>query len=438
MSAFPTWTSLPPLPLIDAGTENTESIGSYAVRLARLCGVPWARFLHFVDTESESVPRMYHDPVRLIGPGPVAIRRARTLERLTGQTLLGGTFYGLTEILSGRDGTLNKHASWCPKCLEQGIDDIGTHFSRLIWEFSAYSHCAIHGARIQSACQHCGFQKIGRSSLSVCPKCQGALSKGAEYAQPGRSESWKNHCIEELLQWTSGNPQSLLSLDGLTSFIEAEREQRRRREPRYRGRIFDSESRAKWILWQDTKIPTSYAPYIGGRVDVGDLLNAAGKSSLSVLDMLLRPVASASKVLPGIGFKCFQPFDLSKIHRSWVRFSELVDALVADQKALLPAMREITLASDVVGRCKVRVPSSYAIYAVHLRIQRFHARNVSPSRVNTAFRLALRLCRQGIEQGELVRRVVLQRLVPDRFVDGVIRSAAIVCEFYPGTACTGD
>lgn len=438
MSALPTWTSLPPLPLIDAGTENTESIGSYAVRLARLCGVPWTRFLHFVDIESDSVPRTYHDPVRLIGPGPVAFRRARTLERLTGQTLLGGTLHGLTEILSGRDGTLNKNASWCPKCLEQGMENIGAHFSRLIWEFSAYTHCAIHGARIQRACQHCGFRKIGRSSFSVCPRCQGALAQGAQHVRPGRSESWKNYCIEELLQWTSGNPGSRLNLDGLASFIELEREQRRRREVPYRGRIFDSEGRVRWLLWQDTKIPMSYAPSIRRRIDVEDLLSAAGDSSLSILDMLLRPVASASKVLPGIGFKYSQPFDVSKTHRSWVRFSELVDALVSDQKALLPAMREITQASDVVGRCKVRVPSHYANYAVHLRIQRFHARRVSPGRVNTAFRLALRLCRQGMEQDELVRRVILQRLVPDRFVEGVVRSAAIVCEFYPRSACIGD
>ncbi|QGL65890.1 TniQ family protein [Stenotrophomonas maltophilia] len=135
----PRWTVLPPLELRDAGTPWTESLNGYANRLAKLSGISWCKLLQLIDTHSSEVPSRYIDQRRLDGLGPVSVRRARSLEKLTGQSLVGATLYGLSEIVSSRAASWSRHAAWCPICIgASDMDESATE--RLIWSFDAYSH----------------------------------------------------------------------------------------------------------------------------------------------------------------------------------------------------------------------------------------------------------------------------------------------------------
>lgn len=344
-----TWTALPPLKLIAAGTCNTESLSSYCLRLAKVCGIPWSTFIDLVDAASGANPGSYRDCARLSGVGPVVLRRVRTLERLTGQALLGATLVGLSEILSGRWGTLRKSASWCPRCLADSLDECGIAYSRLIWNFSAYSHCLIHGARIENACPHCGRINSLRGSPLVCSRCNGSLSVVTRYDRPNRAERWTNHCIEELIQWTSEVPSRTLSRSTLIAFRDAVNEVEAVELRSYLYSLRDHEDFKRLSAWYNANVPELNLPYGAGRLDLGDLLRAAAMQCVSVLDMLLQPEESASALLPGVRYRFDVPQGREDCKSEWLQFGKMVDALIADAECYLPSMQELVRTSQVRG-----------------------------------------------------------------------------------------
>ncbi|MBT2767744.1 TniQ family protein, partial [Stenotrophomonas sp. ISL-67] len=170
----PTWTTLPPSPIVDGGTFYTESLGSYARRLARLSGMRWGHFLEMIDAECGRGRAYAAEPQRFHKPGNVSLRRAKALERLTGQSLLGATLHSFSGILDCSSTSLDTYAAWCPVCV-QSRDHDGVAATRLIWTFLAYSHCSIHGVRLESACASCGFKRLQNVSSGTCSRCERSL-----------------------------------------------------------------------------------------------------------------------------------------------------------------------------------------------------------------------------------------------------------------------
>lgn len=423
---LPRWTVLPPMKPLAAGTSGTESLASYCLRLSKLCGIPWTRFISMIDSESSFQTVRYTDCARLSGPGPVSIRRARALERLTGQRLVGTTLYGVGEIISGRSEALHRDAAWCPPCLRQAAEEGLPNFSRLIWRFASYSHCSVHGARIERSCPHCGFASIRNSGSFLCPKCKGSLEVGARYGRPSRVESWTNHCIEELIDWTSNHPTQPLRKASLTRFLSAVDAVDDAKTRSYIPAKRDRDDFVKYLRWRDASVPTLGLRPDTSRVDLGDLLRASAKQCVSVLDMLLRPEESASALLPGVQYH----FELPALHgeaaNDCARLARIVEALTDDVDCVLPAMQGILRCARIRKAYKSRMAGHYSRYAVQLRIQRSLFLAISPGRINLAFRAAVRMIEEGVEECDLVERVVRQFCIPVETSIGLARSAFTV------------
>lgn len=435
--ALPRWTVLPPMKPLAVGTSGTESLTSYCLRLSKLCGIPWTRFISMIDSESSSQAVRYTDCARLSGPGPVSLRRARTLERLTGQRLVGTTLYGIGEIISGRSEALHRVAAWCPICLCQAAEEGLPNFSRLIWRFTSYSHCSVHGARIERSCPHCDFASIRNSGSFLCPKCNGSLEVEARYDRPSRAESWTNYCIEELIEWTSNHPRQPLRKASLTGFLSAVDSVNEAKTLSYVPPKKARDDFVRYVRWRDASVPTLGLRPDTSRVDLGDLLRASAKQCVSVLDMLLRPEESASALLPGVQYHFELPALHGKAANDCARLARIVEALTDDVDCVLPAMQTVLRCARIRRAYKSRMPGDYARYAVQLRIQRTLFLTISPGRINLAFRAAVKMIGQGAEKSDLVERVARQFCIPVETAAGLTRSASIVLDIGDGGAHSG-
>jgi len=425
-ASLPRWTILPPMKPLASGTSATESLSSYCLRLSKLCGVPWTRFISLIDSESRSKAGGYTDCARLSGPGPVSLARARALERLTGQRLVGSTLYGIGEIVSGRSEALHRVAAWCPICLSQAATEGLPHFARLIWRFASYSHCSLHGARIERSCPRCDFASIRNIGSLFCPRCKGSLEVGARYDRPSRVESWTDHCIEELINWTSSHPTQPLRRTSLTKFLSAVDAVGDAKTRSYIPPKWDRGDFVKYVRWIDSSVPTLGLRPDTSRVDLGDLLRASAKQCVSVLDMLLRPEESASALLPGVQYSFDLPALSGEAADDCARLTRIVEALTDDVDCVLPAMQTVLGCARIRRAYKSRMPGHYARYAVQLRIKRSLFMTISPSRINLAFRAAMKMIEAGVEESDLVERVVKQFCLPVEAAAGLTRSASIV------------
>lgn len=425
-ASLPRWTMLPPMKPVASGTSATESLSSYCLRLSKLCGIPWTRFISMVDSEVRSKAGGYTDCARLSGPGPVSLARARALERLTWQRLVGSTLYGIGEIVSGRSEALHRVAAWCPICLSQAATEGLPHFARLIWRFSSYSHCSVHGARIERSCPHCDFASIRNIGSLLCPRCKGVLEVEARYDRPSRVESWTDHCIEELIDWTSSHPTQPLRRASLTGFLSAVDAVGDAKTRSYIPPKRDRDDFVKYVRWRDASVPSLGLRPDTSRVDLGDLLRASAKQCVSVLDMLLRPEEFASALLPGVQYSFDLPALSGEAAEDCARLARIVEALTDDVDCVLPAMQTVLRCARIRRAYKSRIPGHYARYAVQLRIQRSLYLKISPGRINFAFHAAVKLVKEGVEEADLVKRVAGQFCLPVDTSAGLARSAFIV------------
>lgn len=426
-STLSTWTVLPPLKLIDAGTANTESLSSYSFRLARLSGIPWTSFLALIDAESGSEAKKYVEHRRLDGPGPASLRRARSLERLTGQSLLGSTMNGVSEIVTGKAGSLHRFATWCPICV-RGSGETDEKISRLIWNFSSYSHCSIHAVKLENTCPHCGNSKIRGLAPGNCLRCGGELNHQLDYGRPTREQSWTNHCIEELVAWTSRNPSELLQRSSLESFVQLVKEREGKMIRKYVPARSRRPSFSRYQRWVDAAVICRLGVHTS-RIELNDLLRAAAQQCVSVLDMLLRPNESASELLPGLYCTPVLPPGRGPVADERLAFARLLEALLDAKFCVLPSIQELSLLRGKKGSFKSGLPGHHLRYAVQLRLQRAVIRQVAPHRINLAFRFAIQLQRSGSSDEATVEGVARQFSLAQDVAVGVMQSAKLAYEF---------
>jgi len=188
----------------------------------------------------------------------------------------------------------------------------------------------------------------------------------------------------------------------------------------------DRDDFVKYLRWRDASVPTLGLRPDTSRVDLGDLLRASAKQCVSVLDMLLRPEESASALLPGVQYH----FELPALHgeaaNDCARLARIVEALTDDVDCVLPAMQGILRCARIRKAYKSRMAGHYSRYAVQLRIQRSLFLAISPGRINLAFRAAVRMIEEGVEECDLVERVVRQFCIPVETSIGLARSAFTV------------
>jgi len=239
-------------------------------------------------------------------------------------------------------------------------------------------------------------------------------------------ESWTDHCIEELIDWTSNHPRQPLRKASLTRFLSSVDAVGEVKTRSYAPPKRDQNDFVKYVRWRDASVPTLGLRPDTSRVDLGDLLRASAKQCVSVLDMLLRPEESASALLPGVQYSFDLPALGGEAADDCARLARIVEALTDDVDCVLPAMQVILRCARIRRAYKSRMPGHYSRYAVQLRIQRSLFLAISPGRVNLAFRTAVKMIEEGVEKSDLVERVAKQFYVPVAAAAGLTRSAFIV------------
>lgn len=268
-----------------------------------------------------------------------------------------------------------------------------------------------------------------RGNSLICYRCKSVLNVGARYDVPSRAEKWTNHCIEELIHWTSEQPNRILRRSWLLDFIGAVGKVDKAETRKYQPSREHRHDFVRYMAWRDANVPTLNLRPNTSRVDLGDLLKAAARQCVSVLDMLLRPEESASAVLPGVQYGIDVPQGREDCKDEWMSFSKMVDALIADADCYLPSMQELIRTSQVRGYRKGRVPGHFSRYSVQLRMQRALHREIAPHRINTAFRQAVRHLRQGVRLSDLANIIQRQFLLSDEASVRITHSAAIIYNF---------
>lgn len=422
----PRWTVLPPLELRDAGTPWTESLNGYANRLAKLSGISWCKMLQLIDTHSSEVPSRYIDQRRLDGLGPVSVRRARSLEKLTGQSLVGATLYGLSEIVSSRAASWSRHAAWCPICIgASDMDESATE--RLIWSFDAYSHCSLHDARIENSCSNCGLGKLKSIALRKCPSCGDRLDRRTRFDSANPTQRWINQCIEELISWCSNHPNQRLELSNLEVFIEAVVARGEGRKLDYRPPARLPASYSDYKSWTRVNCFRLFRRNDPSRLEFNELLNLSANQCVSVLDILLQPIESASELPPGIGSNPELPLGRGRVADERREFARLIDALLGDDQCVLPSFQVLAQLSGRRGSFKSGLPHHHAHYAVRLRRQQMMIRGVSRRTINRAFRLACQL-KLSLQGQLLISEAVAKRIHIEMDVaSNIVRSAELAC-----------
>lgn len=424
----PKWTVLPPLELRNAGTPWTESLNGYANRLAKIGGISWRKLLELIDTHSSEEPSGYIEQRRLDGLGPVSVRRTRSLEKLTGQSLAGATLYGLSDIVSSRAASWSRHAAWCPICIGASDKDESAT-ERLIWSFDAYSHCSLHDVRIENSCSNCGLGKLKSIASRQCPFCGDRLDRRARFDSANPSQRWINQCIEELISWCSTHPNQRLELSSLGLFIEAVTARSEKRKLGYRPPVRSPVSYFDFKSWTRVNGFRLFRRNDPSRVEFNELLNLSAMQCVSVLDILLQPLESASDLLPGIGSNPELPLGRGRVADERREFARLIDALLSDDQCVLPSFQVLSQLSGRGGSFKSGLPHHHAHYAVRLRRQRVLICGVSRRTINRAFRLACQL--QSSLQGRLlICEAVAKRIhIEIGVASNIVRSAELACSF---------
>lgn len=421
------WTVLPPLRLQDSNTATTESLSSYARRLACLSGLPSRSLFAFIDTACGLTSSTSTDLRQLDGLGPVSLRRARSLEQLTGQPLLGASLYGFSGIVSARAGSLNRYAAWCPVCI-RSQDDADYAIERLIWGFADYSHCSLHGTIVENTCWKCGNWRIRSLILRRCSGCGSRLDQKPQFDSPTRVQKWMNHCIEELVLWNSLHPDEQLQVSSLHEFMKVVHRSRREAITNYASPNRYATDEPHFRQWARKSISHCDLRYTASRVEIGDLLRFSAMQCISVLEVFLRPTESASELLPGLGYNLELPSGRGRVADERRAFARLLEVLLETEQCVLPSFQELTRLRRKVGSFKFGLPSHHARYVVQLRLQRAAMRAVPPNRINQAFRLGYQLQHSGVGAVTLSEHLVKRYHLSGDVALGIVRSAVIAYE----------
>lgn len=177
-----------PLPVLGAGTKETESFASYFSRMAFFHGLGRVQLRRMLigrskggDGEAQRSETVLYG--RKAGVGIYGFsRRVRELVALTEEAaqrrnLLRTTLVPIGPATSSRFG-IRPSRQWCDLCFtEDLLEDVCVH-DRLIWTLAPVTRCEIHRIQLRSTCPGCGrlqtvHHKVG--DPGICFRCGQSL-----------------------------------------------------------------------------------------------------------------------------------------------------------------------------------------------------------------------------------------------------------------------
>lgn len=341
-----TWTALPALPLIGAGTSQVESLSGYLARLKDATGVTQDFLLRVIDGPNYS--KVATDRSSQIGPGEVCRRRAINAGRLVGQNLLGATLASFSDVIQARGAGLRgaRERRWCPLCLSE--EEAGGLIERLLWCFSDYSHCTLHDVPILSACLSCGrnLTLVANMPLLDCGFCGHPLKSKVAYEAASPLQRWTCVAIEGLIAWSASSEALELDAENYQKFVQCLID----------DGTLDRIRGVHPIFWRDT------IRFRRRKPTFTTLINFAAIKSIDPIDILTDPnPASSSNLFPSEEVEGLIACDLGDYSVAARRVELLLKSLLESGTRYIPGDTFLTkLVSRTGGRFSLVSCPSYA------------------------------------------------------------------------------
>lgn len=217
----PRTTWLPPVGLRGVGDALVESFDHYLTRLAHICATDVKSLVRAVNAYSTDV--VCDAPIS----GGLSTRNfpakfVQAVETLTGQsTLHCGTLSSLRFVLRGSGDTdLDLSRRWCPMCYRDWVPD--DSYEPLVWSLPFYSHCSLHGVRLNNRCAHCGAYQSALRPFRLrrcCVRCGKELVDGVQAHPRSSIEKWVDELILEVAK-LCGDPQTpVIAAESYKTFL---------------------------------------------------------------------------------------------------------------------------------------------------------------------------------------------------------------------------
>lgn len=342
------WTALPPLAPIDGGTAQTESLGGYFQRMCDVTEFTKTHLAAMLDKIAGQPTNGMRERNSFVGPGQVSLNRARVLEQLTNQSLVGCTLSPFINVLQMRDGGLSgPNRRWCPECLLEASDSNGLS-ERLVWNFLHYSHCSLHSVSIIDRCSDCGnYQQLRRSKAAVCAHCGGSLARVATRERPSALQSWANASIEDVVLWTATNPNVVIPPENYRRFFDGLRQD---------GTL----DRLKLVhkrFWRDAN------HFRRSTTTFRTLLNLSAIKSVDIVGILTDPVpASSASLFPSHEVDGEIAFDLEDGGAQTRKFEVVLQALCKSNTRVFPSQQFLGLLLISKSKSSIHRAPSFRAY----------------------------------------------------------------------------
>lgn len=348
------WTALPPIAPIDGGTAQIESLGGYFQRMCDTTGFTKTHLAGVLDTVAGQPINGLRERNSFVGPGQVSLNRARALEQLTNQRLVGCTLSPFINVLQMRDGGLaGINRRWCPECLLEAGESDGLS-ERLIWNFLHYSHCSLHSVRIIDRCQDCGnSQQLRRGKAALCTYCGCSLARAVTHERPSALQSWANASIEDVVRWTATNPDVVIPAENYQRFFDGLSQD---------GTL----DRLKIVhnrFWRDAnrfrRTTTTFRT----------LLNLSAIKSVDIIGILTEPVpASSTSLFPSHEVDGEIAFDLEDWGAQARKFEVVLHALCKANTRVFPSQQFLSLLLVSRRKSSIHRAPSFSAY-IDLQMQ---------------------------------------------------------------------
>ena len=219
-----------PLAPLGYGTGDIEALPSYLCRLAIIHSVSVIDLYNYLLSYGQQFNILKSTFKRkknigltaLVSGNKQVFLMIKAIEALTGYSLQGTNFTMLSKYFSIPSRDISKSFKWCPKCINEMVDEgIDPHI-KLIWLLKTTTRCNKHLTLLEDKCPYCNkpqYLSSNRISFAFCYYCKSRLANANSSSEIGASwYNYGNDVSEFLIEYVA-NYQVINRVDLNKSFI---------------------------------------------------------------------------------------------------------------------------------------------------------------------------------------------------------------------------
>lgn len=275
------WSVLPPLELAGTASPEVESVMSYLLRMAEVCGTTAFGLVSAACTLAPSTQYISHAAVS--GRSPRFELILEGLKNLGASSDLAcGSFWALRDVLAQRGlSRSSEHRRWCPECYSAW--DPRSSYEPLIWCVSLVTTCLFHGCELIDKCPACRAPQKVSTPLKLrrkCCRCGESLACRPERRVETTIEKWQSAQCEQLITLCATPRSKPVPWANYLAFVQG---------------LVEMEDAANILEWHH--IRTNYEGIEVQKPTIKTLLSLAAFQGIGVAELLSDPMRASSNVL---------------------------------------------------------------------------------------------------------------------------------------------